>query len=646
MVALLIAPYNDAMTLGQGYNSFLQVPCIDGAVEIPENSLKTQAVRAGGVGNVSQVVSYSSRFVEKISDVVRSMNISAASSIKSGTIEASGNSLSVDEAKFAASDLNAVVSVKVINQTTSMIKQPKFKPMNNVKMTSEKFFDYYGDCYISDIARFMEGGDLHGIVSIKVLDASKKTQVEAALKGAMNGSTNNEFTLSEGSSMTDLNASLSETETTVTVSWSGGGQIKPDNEEWNLESLVKAASGFPTRVASCPQRTWAILTKYDNNRSFLEWADRYDIRVPQFEKATQIASDFLDDFMEYKNNLVRLQAVMASPRSFMKSPYKNPVGLGVEALVAERKSLKAAMSRITRVIDQLNSDPSYTPTVDIESPEVWAARLPIRKDSEFGSSLSSSSDNNAAALLAGFSFVNDVIAPVKPTPAETTAPPAPATDALKTAMDQLDHVVTSKAEDLAFKAPPPSASPSSAAPICANGIVPHLSAAEQAFVNLEANKQRYAAFRFDRATGHDGGGAFNDAVTLVERSGETLWPKTIEIQMVQWSTQRIVRRVEVDYYQLQTEHGSVGTVADSLTIYLAPEERINRMRLGRGDEIWDVEGVAYVEVWTTAGQNLRIGDPTGREVIDYYPYDGCVGLKAFWGCQGDVIDKLAPIWGK
>ncbi len=116
MVGLLLAPYNDSMTLGQGYNSFLQVPCIDGAVEIPENSMKTQAVRAGGVGSVSQVVSYSSRFVEKISDVVRSMNISAASSIKSGTIETSGNSLSVDEAKFAASDLNAVVSVKVINR--------------------------------------------------------------------------------------------------------------------------------------------------------------------------------------------------------------------------------------------------------------------------------------------------------------------------------------------------------------------------------------------------------------------------------------------------------------------------------------------------------------------------------------------------
>ena len=116
---------------------------------------------------------------------------------------------------------------------------------------------------------------------------------------------------------------------------------------------MKAASGFPTRVAVCPQRTWAILTKYDNNRSFIEWADRYHIKVPQFERATQISSDLLDDFMEYKNNLVRIQAVMSDPGSFLKSPYKNPVGLAVEALVAERKLLKAEMGRIGKVIEQL-----------------------------------------------------------------------------------------------------------------------------------------------------------------------------------------------------------------------------------------------------------------------------------------------------
>lgn len=113
---VLLAPYNDSMHLGQGFNSFLQQPCIDRAVKLTQADLQTQAARAGGPSNVSQVVSYSSRFVEKISDVVRSMNISAASSIKVGTIEVSGNSVSVDEAKFAASDMNAVISVKVINR--------------------------------------------------------------------------------------------------------------------------------------------------------------------------------------------------------------------------------------------------------------------------------------------------------------------------------------------------------------------------------------------------------------------------------------------------------------------------------------------------------------------------------------------------
>ena len=62
---------------------------------------------------VSQAVSYSSRFVDKISDVTRSMNISAGSYIKNESIVVSGNNLNIDEAKFSTSDLNAVVSVKV-----------------------------------------------------------------------------------------------------------------------------------------------------------------------------------------------------------------------------------------------------------------------------------------------------------------------------------------------------------------------------------------------------------------------------------------------------------------------------------------------------------------------------------------------------
>ncbi|KAL7953154.1 hypothetical protein V8C34DRAFT_297756, partial [Trichoderma compactum] len=72
------------------------------------------------------------------------MNVSAASSIKSGTIRISGNSLSVDEAKFADSDLNVFISVKVINQTTA-IKNPDFLGHNGkMKTTNETGFQTFG----------------------------------------------------------------------------------------------------------------------------------------------------------------------------------------------------------------------------------------------------------------------------------------------------------------------------------------------------------------------------------------------------------------------------------------------------------------------------------------------------------------------
>lgn len=62
---------------------------------------------------VPQIVSYSSRIMSNISDIVRVMNISAASSVKTGTVNMSGNTMNIDTMKFTESDLNAVISVKV-----------------------------------------------------------------------------------------------------------------------------------------------------------------------------------------------------------------------------------------------------------------------------------------------------------------------------------------------------------------------------------------------------------------------------------------------------------------------------------------------------------------------------------------------------
>ena len=116
MTSFLLAPYDDSMLMGQGYNSFLQTSCLKNAVSITESSLNPQPVRGRNASNVSQTISYSSRVVERISEITSDMNISAASSIRTGMIEVPGNSTSLDQAKFFASDLNAEVAVKVVNR--------------------------------------------------------------------------------------------------------------------------------------------------------------------------------------------------------------------------------------------------------------------------------------------------------------------------------------------------------------------------------------------------------------------------------------------------------------------------------------------------------------------------------------------------
>ena len=129
--------------------------------------------------------------------------------------------------------------------------------------------------------------------------------------------------------------------------------IGAETEEWSLESLFRVAASFPSHVASCPQRTWAILTKYDNNRDFIKWADENSIAVPHFTNVQQYTSDLLDTYMEYKNNLARIQAVLADPTAFTLSTARDPVNISVESLIRERKAIKCEMRKVVDEIDAL-----------------------------------------------------------------------------------------------------------------------------------------------------------------------------------------------------------------------------------------------------------------------------------------------------
>ncbi|KAG8684821.1 hypothetical protein FRC09_015128, partial [Ceratobasidium sp. 395] len=139
MNSLQLAPFNESMRLGQGYNSFLQRPCVYGAFRDPkapgQNRPGTTPPKKPGTSNrytplsgksplsqkpveksgVPQVVSYSSRVVTKVSEVTRSMNISAGASVKSGSVTVLGNQSAIDETKLSTSDLNVIISVKVVN---------------------------------------------------------------------------------------------------------------------------------------------------------------------------------------------------------------------------------------------------------------------------------------------------------------------------------------------------------------------------------------------------------------------------------------------------------------------------------------------------------------------------------------------------
>ncbi|KAJ5745787.1 hypothetical protein N7520_010969 [Penicillium odoratum] len=112
-------------------------------------------------------------------------------------------------------------------------------PIN--EWTSKEFHDIYGDCFISG---FIEGGELHGVVSVRALNRGESGSIEAVLKSAlMSTSSPDEFayTLESASA---LEKALGRSETIINVHWMGGGQIQDEQDEWTLICGILLERGF------------------------------------------------------------------------------------------------------------------------------------------------------------------------------------------------------------------------------------------------------------------------------------------------------------------------------------------------------------------------------------------------------------------
>ncbi|KAK3319535.1 hypothetical protein B0T19DRAFT_361924 [Cercophora scortea] len=638
-MAVLLAPYSRTIRLGQGFNSYLQIPCMDGAVDISTSRLKKAApTNAAGPGNSSQAVTYSTRIADKISDVVRGMNISPASCIKSGTVESLGNSLVVDEARFATSDINIVVSVRVINHMSTSSSDAKFMPPLAGDLDSKRFFEMYGDCYVSGL---ITGGDLHGVVSIKALDAVRKDQIVSMLETQPNG---NSLMTPDEEEPNEYSFLARGSETNIAVHWSGGGKIKLDTEQWTLSSLLEAAAAFPTRVAECPQRTWAILTRYDSNKSFVEWAAKANIQVPRFDvmqpfPVMQYTYDLLDDYVRHKANLRRLQAAVANPDDYEPSITEDSFHpIDVKALLEQQTLIKEQMLRISSVVTELNLDPTHAPETELKPPESWTTRLPVSFPPADICVLDRPWEPRLGSPLSSLSPEDDVPSEVSSAPRSDDEPAESSGEGESaTEMD----VDTEGTEEQIVPH------------ICASEYIARLNDSEKAFVTSAENIRLYKHLRFAVAVnGRDTEGeAFNDAFCTTA----TIWPESLEILIGSTDEDfprgpRRVLRVVLKYAKQSVIlcHGeNRGASRETLTMELAPGEMIRRLHIGKARGIFSARGLEFFEASTTHGKVISFGHPTRRDRVEYYgPPEGFAGLKGFWGAVDDgMLCKLAPIWG-
>ncbi|MCJ1287446.1 hypothetical protein MMC26_006797 [Xylographa opegraphella] len=412
-----LAPFSSYMKLGQGFNSYTQEVCIEDAVLVEPNqaisrsssifhpqvpvqplhvcseaaapsSVPEKAAPPGK--NLSQIVTYSSRSVSNMADIIDALNLSASASIKYGTVKGSGSASFVNENKVSQSDVSYIITVKVTNETSTIADHMVFNPLEN--MDPRHFTDFFGDCFISG---FLEGGEFSAIISIKVNDKSKIREVKAAAEVDLAIAAAPGLTAGASSSVDKKKTSVwNDTETTISVNWSGGGEIKDPATKWDLATVVDVASRFPHLVETSAQRTSAILTKYSSLRSFVSAnatliakngpTGGYSIK--NYELCQLYTMDLFSAYMAYKSIWTQLSDMMKHTHRFQEreksKDVPDPIALTAESLNEARLFARKEMTLIADENARLIREPELSDVDDNGEqrplPYTYPGKLAIR----------------------------------------------------------------------------------------------------------------------------------------------------------------------------------------------------------------------------------------------------------------------------
>ncbi|KAF5622078.1 uncharacterized protein FTJAE_11045 [Fusarium tjaetaba] len=336
----LLVPYNDAMRLGMGFNSYTQTMCIDSAVDATDETMITSET-------LPPKITSSTRLFERVSEVVDTMDISRAATITTGEMEVHGHTKALNDAEIDDADINLMVSVRVMSEITSLKGSARFLPIDGMEAGSARFNETFGDSYISG---FITGGLLTSIISFVSSDPDRKDKLIEAVKKGLTEST------------MDLENVCKEFAITSVVQ---GVEVEDVNRAADVPSILRIAREFPSVVSQDPQNTWAILTKYKANRSFNEWS-AYQIMKPlDYDSVAPYTSKLFDTYIQYSHLSKKVQDIISERDQYSQVDKPRAIPVELNALLATRSALGKEISKIVAVVNTLTRHPELLPKIDL-----------------------------------------------------------------------------------------------------------------------------------------------------------------------------------------------------------------------------------------------------------------------------------------
>lgn len=295
-----------------------------------------------------------------------------------------------------------MITVKVVNQVLCDHSLTRFNPVSEVN--AEHFTSVYGDCFISgkapvscphpfpfltQRAGFQEGGEFIAIISVKAKDSEQASKIKA--NAAVKFTKEHLALDAKGNFGKSKDNFLDENETTVSVTWTGGGQdlkkrascsfVPPNNKTDQAQPpktgpskpCAPPPSSSPTSSPQPPPATHAILKKYTALRGFYEASGFSSLLViPNYEQAGLYTNALHEDYLEYKALFKNLHTLALDVSAGNKTLSASPAAA---RLKGQEKS-KAAVSSEALGSAPTPSSPYESSIVGLEKARRPSPNLP------------------------------------------------------------------------------------------------------------------------------------------------------------------------------------------------------------------------------------------------------------------------------